>query len=521
MAPSPMTPAQRTVALVACLATVILAVLDMQIVSAATVPIARDLDPVHGVDRIPWLISAYSLAATAVLPLYGKLCDVIGAKRVLLGSLTVFLVGSALCGAARTMGELIAFRAVQGIGGGGLMSVTLVVLAQLMAASGKKASNGGNMGGVIAGAGMALGPVLGGTLADHADWRWIFYVNLPLGVAVVLALAWALRLPRQTVARRIDFLGAALAAAFAATLLLVTEWGGTQYAWSSAVILGLIGAAVLLLALFLRRQATAPEPILPLSLLKHPVLRSSFALQGLLGVALTGSIVYVLMYLQLARGIAATQASLYLIPMALGMAAVGLTSGRLARRGWTTRTFVVSGTATVTLALALLSTSGASTGLWSLRGEMLLLGLGFGQLLGQLVQLAQETAPAHQLGVATTATRFFQTLGSALGTALFGTVLARVYAARVPGSTTGAITHLTGAARTEAVHGFVTATHWVFLCAAGVMALALLLSVLLPKQTGPARREPESQSQSEREPRPASQSAPEREHAGTVAAERG
>ncbi|WP_217199964.1 MFS transporter [Streptomyces buecherae] len=493
MASPSMTTPQRNIAFAACLATVILAVLDMQIVSAATVPIVRDLDPVHGVDRIPWLISAYSLAATAALPLYGKLCDILGAKRVFLGAVAVFLVGSGLCGAAQNMDALIAFRAIQGIGGGGLMSVTLVVMAQLMAAAGRQGSNGGNMGGLIAGAGMALGPVVGGTLADHADWRWIFYINLPLGIAVLIAAGYTLHLPQQTVARRIDFLGAALVAAFASALLLVTEWGGTDYAWSSATILELIGAAALLLALFLWRQATAPEPILPLSLLRHPLLGGSFAIQTLLGMALTGSIVYVLMYLQLARGIAATQASLYLIPMAIGMVVIGLVSGRLAHRGWTTRTFVVSGTATATVALALLATSGTGTSLWLIRGEMLLLGLGFGQLLGQLILLAQETAPAHQLGVATTSARFFQTLGSALGTALFGTVLARVYESRVPGSTTSAITHLRGEAQAEAVRGFVTAAHWVFLCAAGAMALALLLSVLLPKQPRPARPEPRPQ----------------------------
>ncbi|MFI0258565.1 MFS transporter [Streptomyces sp. NPDC017056] len=472
-----MTPARRKIGLAVCLTTVLLAVLDQNIVSAVTVPIARELDPLYGVDRIPWLISTFSLAATAALPLYGKLCDSLGAKKVFLGAVATFLLGSALCGAAQSMEQLIAFRALQGLGGGGLMSVTMVVIARLKEPGEKGAGRFSGIGGLVAGAGMALGPVAGGLLAEHADWRWIFYVNLPVGIAVLVASALVLKLPLHGERRRIDFLGAALAAAFSTALLLVTEWGGRDYGWGSPVILGLAAGAVALLGLFLWRQATAAEPLLPLSMFRNHTLRTGFAVQGLVGVALMGSMVYVIVYLQLARGIAPAAAGMFMIPTALGMACSGLLTARLGSRGWTERTFVISGTACAAVATVLLSTNGADTSLWAVRAELLLLGAGFGQTLGRLIVLVQQAAPHHQLGVATTGIRFFQTLGSSLGAALFGTVLARVYADRGPGGSTSAIPTLKGEAHTRAVDAFSSSTGVVFLCSAGVLALALLLSL--------------------------------------------
>lgn len=258
-----MTETQRKIGFVVCLVTIVLAVLDMQIVSAATVPIVRDLDPDHGIAKIPWLVSAFALASAAMLPLYGKLCDILGPKRVFTGAIATFLLGSALCGAAQSMDQLIAARAVQGLGGGGLMSVTMVVIAHLKGPEEKGAGKGTNMGGLVAGAAMAVGPWIGGLLADHASWRWIFYVNLPVGLAVLAASAFALKLPAHPVRRPLDYAGAALAAAFSSTLLLVTDWGGKKYAWSSPAVLGLIAVVAVTLALFLWRQLRAAEPVLP------------------------------------------------------------------------------------------------------------------------------------------------------------------------------------------------------------------------------------------------------------------
>ena len=470
----PMTETQRKVGFLVCLVTIVLAVLDMQIVSAATVPIVRDLDPDHGIDKIPWLVSAFSLASAAMLPLYGKLCDVLGAKQVFLGAVGTFLAGSALCGAAQSIGQLIAARAVQGVGAGGLMSVTMVVIAQLKG-PGEKDAKGGGMGGIVAGGGMAIGPWIGGLLSDHASWRWIFYVNLPLGLAVLALAAYVLKLPRHTAGHSIDFLGAGLAAAFSTSLLLVAEWGGKEYAWSSPQIVSLALASVAALGLFLWRQITAAEPILPLSMFRVRELRWGFAIQGLMGAAMVAAMYYVMVYLQVVRGVPSASAGLYLIPMAIGMTVVGIVSGKLAERGWQERTFVIGGSAITAVAFLLLATTGSTTSLWWLRAELLLIGAGFGQLIGQLIQLVQDAAPRHQLGVATTGIRFFQTLGTALGASLFGTLITRLY------DGPGPLASLSGAARTAGVESYVSAMDGVFVCGAALMAVCLVLAVRLPR----------------------------------------
>ncbi|GIG66274.1 MFS transporter [Phytomonospora endophytica] len=479
-----MTEKQKKIGMVVCLATIVLAVLDQNIVSAATVPIVRELDPLHGVERMPWLVSAFALASTAALPLYGKLSDVYGAKRVFLGAVTVFMLGSALCGTAQDMGQLIAYRAVQGIGGGGLMSVTMVVIARVKEGDPDAGAKGGGMGGIFAGFGMAVGPLIGGLFADAGNWRWIFYINLPLGALIVVAGALTLRFPKHTTGHRIDYLGAALAAAFASGLLLVTEWGGTTYAWGSPQVIGLSAAVVVVLALFLWRQATAAEPILPLRLFRIRAVAIGFAIQGLIGVAMIGAIMYVMTYLQVARGISSTDAGAFLIPFAGGLALVGLLTGRL---GWSARTLMISGTAVSAVAMGLLAFTAVDTSLWAIRGEMLLLGVGFGQLLGTLIFTVQEAAPPRHLGVATTGIRFFQTLGGALGAAAFGSLLFRLYDADVPGVPVAAIAGLEPGARADAIAAFVSAVDVVFATGGIVLLIALVLATRL-KTTSPKPR---------------------------------
>jgi len=491
-----MTETQRKIGFAVCLVTIVLALLDMQIVSAATVPIVRDLDPAHGIDKIPWLVSAYALASAAMLPLYGKLCDVHGPKRVFAAAIGTFLLGSALCGAARSMDQLIAARALQGLGGGGLMSITMVVIAHLKGPGEKDSGRGANAGGLVAGGAMAIGPWIGGLLADHASWRWIFYVNLPVGVVVLVTVAFVLKLPEQHVRRPLDYLGAGLAAGFSSALLLMTDWGGKRYGWASPEIVGLGFATAVTLGLFLWRQLRAPEPVLPLSLFKVRELRLGFAVQAILGGAMMCAIYYVLIYLQVARGIASSSAGLFLVPLAVGLGVAGLLTGPLGARGWSARTFTLSGTATAAFAFALLATTiGPDTSLWLIRGELFLAGAGFGQLVGQLILLVQDSAPRHQLGVATTSIRFFQTLGNALGTAVFGTVLARFYAGHGPGGDITGLARLTGSARVAGVQAFVDATQVVFWGGAGLMGVAAVLAWRLPR-SGEAEGEGEREGRS-------------------------
>ncbi|MBB4741035.1 EmrB/QacA subfamily drug resistance transporter [Actinoplanes octamycinicus] len=463
---------ERAIGMALCLATIVLAILDQNIVSAAIVPIVRDLDPVHGVDQVAWLVAAFTLAATVVLPLYGRLCDAWGPKRVFLGTVLLFLIGSVLCGAAQTMGQLIAFRAVQGLGAGGLMSVSMVVMAQLRRPGDRHGPGG--VAGLVGGFGMAIGPLIGGFFADHGEWRWIFYVNVPLGALILTGALIVLRLPRHGAGTHLDLPGAALVGGFAAALLLVCDWGGERYPWSSPAVLGLAAAAVACLAAFLWWQRRSPDPILPPGLFRIAAVRDSFVIQALVGMALVGVMVYLMVYLQVGRGISAGAAGTYPAFLAAGIALSGIA---LARLGWSLRTTMVAGTGCAALALGALALTRTGTPLWLIRAELVLLGIGFGQLLGKLIMVVQRAAPRHQLGAATTGVRFFQSLGGAIGAAAFGSLLTAVIRSR-----SGGLPVAASAATPEALTAGVDT---VFAAAAVLMLLSALLATRL-RQPAPA-----------------------------------
>ncbi|AZM55049.1 MFS transporter [Streptomyces sp. WAC 01529] len=476
---------------VGAMAAMLLSLLDENIVATAALPITSDLDPEHGMSLLPWLLSVYLLAATATQPLYGKLSDLYGPKKVYLFAIVTFMAGSALCGIAQNMGQLIAFRAVQGLGGGGLMSLTLIIMATLYPP--KERAGGSGVGGGLVALGIIVGPLLGGYLSQHLSWRWIFYVNLPLGLLTVVATLFALRLPPRAHQRerRVDLPGAALVTAAAAGLLLIAQWGGTEYAWSSPQILGLSAGSLLLVAAFAWWETRAAEPILPPSLFRDPVFRIAAPLQFLAGFTVLAVTAYVVTYLQVARGLSAQSAGQRLAPMAIGVIVVMFSSGKLISRTLRYKPVLLLNSAITVITLALFGTVDETTSALHLGVLLVLLGFGLGGVVQVVLQTVQASAPPEQLGVATTGTRFFMTLGSGFGVAVLGELLNNRFLALlpdgVPESARGSAGKAVAALRTappdlrdKLTHAYASAVDTVFLTAAGLMLLALVLAFLMP-----------------------------------------
>ncbi|WKX72220.1 MFS transporter [Streptomyces sp. XD-27] len=394
-----------------------LAALDQTIVSTALPTIVADLG---GGGHMAWVVTAYLLAETVSTVLVGKFGDLFGRKVVFQLSAVVFVLGSIMAGAANSMLLLIVARAIQGIGGGGLMVTAMALIADVIPLR-ERGRYQGALGAVF-GVTTVVGPTLGGVFTDHASWRWCFYVNIPVALAMIVMAARTIPAVRAAVRPVIDYLGIVLVAAGSSALVLGLEWGGTQYAWGSAVIIGLFAAAVLLLTAFVLVELRAKEPMLPMHLFRTPVFAVCSALSFIVGFSMLGALTYLPTYLQFVDGSSATTSGLRTLPMIVGLLGTSMLSGVVISRTGRYRMFPIAGTAVMTLGLYLMSTMGPSTGVWLESLYMFVLGLGIGLAMQVLTIAVQNTVPYHELGSATSGVTFFRTLGSAFGTAIFGTL---------------------------------------------------------------------------------------------------
>lgn len=395
-----------------------LAALDQSIVGTALKTIVTDLG---GAEQVSWVIAAYLITSTVSTPLYGKLSDLYGRKPVYQVAIAIFLLGSVLGGLSQNMLMMILARAIQGLGGGGLLSLAITIVGDMVSPR-ERGKYQGYFGAVF-GLSSVAGPLLGGLLTDTVGWNWIFFVNVPIGVAAWLVVGARLNLPFTRRDHHLDYLGAATLVAGVSALLLVTQWGGEQYAWLSAPILGLGAAAVLLLVAFLLVERRSPEPILPLRLFRNRTFSLVNAAQFIIALGMFGAIIYIPFYLQLVRGYSATGAGLMMIPVVTGILITSIGAGQLISRTGRWKPFPVAGTATFTVGLALSATLSTTTPAWLLGIYLAVIGAGLGLTMQTLVLAVQNDSDPAELGVATASVTFSRSLGGAIGVAVFGAIV--------------------------------------------------------------------------------------------------
>jgi EmrB/QacA subfamily drug resistance transporter len=416
---TPFTHREIQIIFVGLLSGMFLAALDQTIVSTALPTIVGELG---GLSKLSWVVTAYMLTSTVGTPLYGKLSDLYGRKLLFQAAIVVFLLGSVLAGVSQNMTQLIVFRGIQGIGGGGLMAMAFAVIGEVVPPR-ERGRYTGYMGSVFAVSSVA-GPLLGGFFVDNLSWRWVFYINVPVGIAALFITSAVLKLPVHSIRARVDFEGAALLVAGVSSLLLVLVWGGNEYEWTSPTILGLGLAAVVLLVGFVLWERRVAEPLLPLRLFRDPIFSVVSVLSVLVGAAMFGGMIFLPLYLQVVTGASATNSGLLLLPLMGGLMSMSIISGKVITRTGRYKVWPVTGMAVATVGMYLLSRLDTDTGRLESSVAMVVLGAGIGMVMQVLVLAVQNAADYRDLGVATSSTNFFRSMGGSLGVAVFGAVLA-------------------------------------------------------------------------------------------------
>jgi len=467
-----------------------LAALDQTIVATALPTIAGDL---HGLNHLSWVVTAYLLATCISTPLWGKLGDQYGRKSLFQLAIVIFLAGSMLSGLSQTMAELIGFRAIQGVGAGGLMVGAQAIMGDVVPAR----QRGRYLGyfGVVFGVTNVAGPLLGGWFTEHLTWRWIFYINVPLGILALFVVATALHIPMSRVRHKIDWAGTALLSVGVTCIILLTSWAGSEYAWGSSTIrtLGLI--ALVTLAIFCWVETKASEPIIPLWLFKNRTFTATSAVGFVIGFSMFGAIIYLPLYLQIVHGASPTLSGLELLPMIGGMLLTFIVSGRLVTRTGRYKVFPIVGTGVLALGLLTLTRLGPHTPYGEVSVFMFITGLGIGLVMQVLVVAVQNAVPHSELGVATATSTFFRTIGGAFGVAVLGAVFANRLISQLKLHATAAelklvsgsnltanpaqIAHLPQAQRTFVISAFSHSVETAFLVAVPVVIVGFVLSWLI------------------------------------------
>ncbi|MGH8826976.1 MAG: MDR family MFS transporter [Jiangellaceae bacterium] len=469
-----------------------LAALDQSIVGVALPRIVSELG---GLNHLSWVVTAYLLTSTASTPLWGKISDLYGRRPIFQAAIVVFLLGSIVAGLSGSMVVLIAGRSVQGLGAGGLMALALATIGDVIPPRERGRYQG--YFGAVFGLSSVAGPLLGGWLTDGPGWRWIFWINIPIGVTALVVTSVFLKIPRVRRDHTIDYIGAALVVASVSAILLYTAWAGEQYGWADPLALSLFGAGLVLAVIFVVWEGRAKEPIIPLRLFRNRVFSPTVLFAAVIGLAMFGGLIYLPIYLQVVLGMSPMESGLALVPMMVGIFTTSIGSGQAMTRTGRYKVFPIAGSVITAVGMLLLTTLGTTTPYWQIALYVFTLGAGLGFTMQVVVTAVQNSVERRDMGTATASVTFFRTLGGAFGTAIFGAVLnsrlAHYLSAAPAGSIPAdldtsavannvqAVNSLPDAVRAVVTDAWVHALNDMFLTAIPFLAIALVAAILIPE----------------------------------------